>query len=156
MFPGKYVGSRPITIKKATTQVRAVEIGDKKAKKLEADMKKRHKEGGLRSQRGGGVQAGHGGQASCAFLFGSQDVIRCRSCADSVCLFSQTFVAEVFFRRVRRHETCAGGLFFCYLGATHSSTKYAGPPFCFSSHCTQIIERIRSPLLQVSFERVLV
>ena len=58
---GKYVGSRPITIKKATTAVAAVNIGAKKALKLEKEAKERATAGGpKRSQRGGGVLPGHG------------------------------------------------------------------------------------------------
>jgi len=42
---GKYVGNRPVKLKKAdTTAIRPVEIGHRKAKKLEQDLKKnRHK-----------------------------------------------------------------------------------------------------------------
>lgn len=44
-FPGKYVGNRPIKLKKADdSAIRPVEIGHRKAKKLEQDLKKnRHK-----------------------------------------------------------------------------------------------------------------
>jgi hypothetical protein len=43
--PGKYVGNRPIKLKKADdTAIRPVEIGHRKAKQLERDLKKnRHK-----------------------------------------------------------------------------------------------------------------
>jgi hypothetical protein len=42
---GKYVGNRPVKLKKADdTAIRPVEIGHRKAKKLEQDLKKnRHK-----------------------------------------------------------------------------------------------------------------
>jgi len=42
---GKYVGNRPVKLKKADdSAIRPVEIGHRKAKKLEADLKKnRHK-----------------------------------------------------------------------------------------------------------------
>ena len=40
---GKYVGNRPIKLKKADTNVRPVEIGHKKAKQLEKDLKKNRK-----------------------------------------------------------------------------------------------------------------
>ena len=44
LCPGKYVGNRPIKLKKADTNIRPVEIGHKKAKQLEKDLKKnRHK-----------------------------------------------------------------------------------------------------------------
>ena len=43
-FIGKYVGNRPIKLRKADTNVRPVEIGHKKAKQLEKELKKnRHK-----------------------------------------------------------------------------------------------------------------
>ena len=42
---GKYVGSRPVKISKATTKVGAVEIGDKKAKELEKRLKTQAKRG---------------------------------------------------------------------------------------------------------------
>lgn len=42
-FLGKYVGSRPVTISKATTGVGAVEIGDKKARAM--DLLKKAKSG---------------------------------------------------------------------------------------------------------------
>ena len=44
-FSGKYVGNRPIKLKKADdSAIRPVEIGHRKAKKLEQDLKKnRHK-----------------------------------------------------------------------------------------------------------------
>jgi hypothetical protein len=71
---GKYVGSRPIQIKKATAGVAAVDIGEKKAKKLEKDLKKRLKEGtAMRFQRGGGTVAQQVGtsyiRVSFSFLF---------------------------------------------------------------------------------------
>lgn len=41
---GKYVGNRPVRLKKADNNIRPVEIGHKKAKQLEKDLKKdRHK-----------------------------------------------------------------------------------------------------------------
>ena len=41
---GKYVGNRPIKLKKADNNIRPVEIGHKKAKQLEKELKKnRHK-----------------------------------------------------------------------------------------------------------------
>ena len=40
---GKYVGNRPIRLKKAETPVRAVDIGHKKAKQLDHDRKHRPK-----------------------------------------------------------------------------------------------------------------
>lgn len=40
---GKYVGNRPIRLKKADTAIRPVEIGHKKAKQLEKDRKNRDK-----------------------------------------------------------------------------------------------------------------
>ncbi|KZO93754.1 RNA-binding domain-containing protein [Calocera viscosa TUFC12733] len=40
---GKYVGNRPIKLKKADTQVRPVEIGARKAKALDVERKKKHK-----------------------------------------------------------------------------------------------------------------
>jgi hypothetical protein len=42
---GKYVGNRPVKLKKAdTTAIRPVEIGHRKARQLEKDLKKnRHK-----------------------------------------------------------------------------------------------------------------
>jgi len=45
MLLGKYVGNRPVKLKKADdTAIRPVEIGHRKAKKLEQDLKKnRHK-----------------------------------------------------------------------------------------------------------------
>lgn len=45
MLLGKYVGNRPIKLKKADdTAIRPVEIGHRKAKQLEKDLKKnRHK-----------------------------------------------------------------------------------------------------------------
>jgi hypothetical protein len=44
-LPGKYVGNRPVKLKKADdTAIRPVEIGHRKAKKLEQDLKRnRHK-----------------------------------------------------------------------------------------------------------------
>lgn len=58
---GKYVGSRPITIKKATTEVRAVEIGEKKARKLETEAKARAKSGVQKSGKGLGSAANYKG-----------------------------------------------------------------------------------------------
>lgn len=58
---GKYVGSRPITIKKATTEVRAVEIGEKKARKLESEAKARAKSGVQKSGKGLGSAANYKG-----------------------------------------------------------------------------------------------
>ncbi|EJU06010.1 RNA-binding domain-containing protein [Dacryopinax primogenitus] len=40
---GKYVGNRPIKLKKAETGVRPVEIGARKAKSLEVERRKKHK-----------------------------------------------------------------------------------------------------------------
>lgn len=40
---GKYVGNRPIKLKKADSTIRPVEIGHKKAKQLEKDLKLKHK-----------------------------------------------------------------------------------------------------------------
>jgi hypothetical protein len=41
---GKYVGNRPVKLKKADTHINAVEIGHRKAKQLEKELKKnRHK-----------------------------------------------------------------------------------------------------------------
>ncbi|KZT50659.1 RNA-binding domain-containing protein [Calocera cornea HHB12733] len=40
---GKYVGNRPIKLKKADTQVRPVEIGARKSKALDLERKKKHK-----------------------------------------------------------------------------------------------------------------
>lgn len=43
-LPGKYVGNRPIKLKKADNAVNPVEIGHRKAKQLEKELKKnRHK-----------------------------------------------------------------------------------------------------------------
>jgi hypothetical protein len=40
-FPGKYVGNRPVKLKKADDNaIRPVEIGHRKAKQLEKDLKK--------------------------------------------------------------------------------------------------------------------
>jgi hypothetical protein len=45
LLAGKYVGNRPVRLKKADdTAIRPVEIGHRKAKKLEQDLKRnRHK-----------------------------------------------------------------------------------------------------------------
>ena len=44
IFTGKYVGNRPIRLKKAdSTAIRPVEIGHRKAKALEMDLKKHRK-----------------------------------------------------------------------------------------------------------------
>ena len=45
LFTGKYVGNRPVKLKKAdTTAIRPVEIGHRKAKQLEKERKNnRHK-----------------------------------------------------------------------------------------------------------------
>lgn len=44
LHPGKYVGNRPIKLKKAEqAAVRPVEIGHRKARKLESDLKKNRK-----------------------------------------------------------------------------------------------------------------
>ena len=42
---GKYVGNRPVKLKKADNNIRPVEIGHKKAKQLEKELKnnRRHK-----------------------------------------------------------------------------------------------------------------
>lgn len=37
---GKYVGNRPVKLKKADDMIRPVEIGHRKAKQLEKDLKK--------------------------------------------------------------------------------------------------------------------
>ena len=43
-YVGKYVGNRPVKLKKADNSIRPVEIGHKKAKTLEKELKKnRHK-----------------------------------------------------------------------------------------------------------------
>jgi len=65
---GKYVGSRPITIKKATTEVRAVEIGEKKARKLEEEAKKRAKSGVQKSGKGLGSAANYKGLGPSAYI----------------------------------------------------------------------------------------
>lgn len=39
-YIGKYVGNRPIKLKKADNSIRPVDIGHKKAKQLEKDLKK--------------------------------------------------------------------------------------------------------------------
>ena len=51
---GKYVGSRPIKISKATTKVGAVNIGSKKARMLE-DRKKKPIQGVERLRTGAGA-----------------------------------------------------------------------------------------------------
>ena len=44
IYVGKYVGNRPIKLKKADNTVNPVEIGHRKAKQLEKELKKnRHK-----------------------------------------------------------------------------------------------------------------
>lgn len=43
IVPGKRVGNRPITLKKADDNIRPVEIGHKKAKQLEKDLKKKQR-----------------------------------------------------------------------------------------------------------------
>jgi hypothetical protein len=44
LFPGKYVGNRPVKLKKAdTAAIRPVEIGHRKAKQLETELKKNRK-----------------------------------------------------------------------------------------------------------------
>ena len=40
---GKYVGNRPVRLRKADNNIRPVEIGHKKAKQLEKDLKKNRK-----------------------------------------------------------------------------------------------------------------
>ena len=42
-FIGKYVGNRPIKLRKADTNIRPVEIGHKKAKHLERELKNNRK-----------------------------------------------------------------------------------------------------------------
>ncbi|KWU45657.1 hypothetical protein RHOSPDRAFT_32579 [Rhodotorula sp. JG-1b] len=54
---GKYVGTRPVTIKKATAGVKAVEIGDRKARALEA--KRPQKTGTVPYERANAEDAGH-------------------------------------------------------------------------------------------------
>lgn len=54
---GKYVGTRPVTIKKATAGVKAVEIGDRKARMLEA--KRPVKTGTVPYERANAEDAGH-------------------------------------------------------------------------------------------------
>ncbi|TKA57055.1 hypothetical protein B0A53_01011 [Rhodotorula sp. CCFEE 5036] len=54
---GKYVGTRPVTIKKATAGVKAVEIGDRKARMLEA--KRPQKTGTVPYERANAEDAGH-------------------------------------------------------------------------------------------------
>ncbi|GAA5876846.1 hypothetical protein JCM3774_000790 [Rhodotorula dairenensis] len=54
---GKYVGTRPVTIKKANAGVKAVEIGDRKARMLEA--KKPQKTGTVPYERANAEDAGH-------------------------------------------------------------------------------------------------
>ena len=54
---GKYVGTRPVTIKKATAGVNAVEIGDRKARALEA--KRPQKTGTVPYERANAEDAGH-------------------------------------------------------------------------------------------------
>ena len=72
---GKYVGSRPITIKKATTGVEAVNIGEKKAKKIEKEAKEKAKSGVQRSGKGLGSAANYKGlgPAACKFLFTEEE-----------------------------------------------------------------------------------
>ena len=44
VFLGKYVGNRPVKLKKADNNINPVEIGHRKAKQLEKELKKnRHK-----------------------------------------------------------------------------------------------------------------
>lgn len=44
LYVGKYVGNRPVKLKKADNSVNPVEIGHRKAKMLEKELKKnRHK-----------------------------------------------------------------------------------------------------------------
>ncbi|GAA97485.1 uncharacterized protein L969DRAFT_91400 [Mixia osmundae IAM 14324] len=57
---GKYVGSRPVKITKATTQVRAVDIGARKAREIENNGKKTHITGNKFVGRGSGVAVSHG------------------------------------------------------------------------------------------------
>lgn len=66
---GKYVGTRPVKISKATTGVGAVEIGDKKAREM--DLKKKAKSGTKPYERAklaelesGGPNNGRGGKNS--------------------------------------------------------------------------------------------
>jgi len=55
---GKYVGSRPVKISKAQTQVGAVDIGAKKARELEKNLKNKR---GVGRHRGFGVLPNHVG-----------------------------------------------------------------------------------------------
>ncbi|GAA5979558.1 hypothetical protein JCM10908_002968 [Rhodotorula pacifica] len=54
---GKYVGTRPVTIKKANAGVKAVEIGNRKARELEA--KRPQKTGTVAYERANAEDAGH-------------------------------------------------------------------------------------------------
>ncbi|GAA5973633.1 hypothetical protein JCM11641_005053 [Rhodosporidiobolus odoratus] len=54
---GKYVGTRPVTIKKATSGVKAVNIGSKKARDLEAKQPK--KTGTVAYERANAEESGH-------------------------------------------------------------------------------------------------
>lgn len=54
---GKYVGTRPVTIKKATSGVQSVSIGSRKAQMLEA--KQPHKTGTVPYERANADDAGH-------------------------------------------------------------------------------------------------
>ena len=42
-FPGKYVGNRPVKLKKADNPINPVEIGHRKARQLEKELKKNRK-----------------------------------------------------------------------------------------------------------------
>ncbi|GAA6043031.1 hypothetical protein JCM8097_005122 [Rhodosporidiobolus ruineniae] len=54
---GKYVGTRPVTIKKATAGVKQVNIGARKAKELES--KHQHKTGTVAYERANAEESGH-------------------------------------------------------------------------------------------------
>ena len=42
-LPGKYVGNRPVKLKKADNAINPVEIGHRKARQLEKELKKNRK-----------------------------------------------------------------------------------------------------------------
>lgn len=42
-FPGKYVGNRPIRLKKADSNVRAVELGKHKQRNLQKEIKQKNR-----------------------------------------------------------------------------------------------------------------
>ena len=43
LYPGKYVGNRPVKLKKADNPINPVEIGHRKARQLEKELKKNRK-----------------------------------------------------------------------------------------------------------------